>query len=67
MPIRSTRGRTPAIAAGPSEQGTESMAYSIAAYVIVIGSLVAYGVWVQSQRRQLMREAEVNARNDGDA
>ncbi len=39
------------------------MAYSIAAYAIVIGTLVTYGVWVQSQRRQLMREAQQDDRD----
>ena len=33
------------------------MAYMIAAYALVIGALVAYGWWVQGQRRQLMRQA----------
>ena len=31
------------------------MGYVIAAYVVVLGSLVAYGVSVQLQRRALMR------------
>jgi len=31
------------------------MGYVIAAYVVVLGSLVAYGVRVQLQRRALMR------------
>ena len=34
------------------------MAYVIAAYAIVIGSLVAYGLWVQAQRRALERDAD---------
>lgn len=45
------------------------MGYVIAAYVIVIGSLVAYGLWIQSQRRALMRgerERELASR-DADA
>jgi hypothetical protein len=29
--------------------------YAIAAYVLVIGSLVGYGLWIQAQRRALMR------------
>lgn len=31
------------------------MGYVIAAYLVVIGSLVVYGVWLQTQRRALMR------------
>jgi hypothetical protein len=31
--------------------------YMIAAYALVIGALVSYGWWVQSQRRQLARQA----------
>ncbi len=31
------------------------MGYVIAAYVVVLGSLLAYGVRVQFQRRALMR------------
>ena len=38
------------------------MAYLIAAYVVVIGSLVVYGLWLQSQRRAQMREARERAR-----
>jgi len=30
--------------------------YLIAAYVIVVGSLVAYGLWIQAQRRALRRD-----------
>jgi hypothetical protein len=29
--------------------------YLIAAYVLVVGSLVAYGLWVQRERRALIR------------
>jgi len=36
--------------------------YLIAAYGIVIGSLLAYGLWLQRQRRALRREAEAQAR-----
>jgi len=35
--------------------------YAIAAYALVIGSLVAYGLWVQGQRRALMREERERA------
>jgi hypothetical protein len=33
------------------------MGYAIAAYVIVVGALVAYGLRVHQQRRALMRRA----------
>jgi hypothetical protein len=29
--------------------------YAIAAYAVVVGSLVAYGLWIQAQRRALRR------------
>jgi hypothetical protein len=29
--------------------------YAIASYVLVIGALVGYGLWIQAQRRALMR------------
>lgn len=32
------------------------MGYAIAAYVLVIGSLLVYGLWIQAQRRALKRE-----------
>jgi hypothetical protein len=32
--------------------------YTIAAYVIVIGALVAYGLSVRAQRRKLMRQSD---------
>ena len=31
------------------------MGYLIAAYIVVVGSLVAYGLWIQAQRRALRR------------
>lgn len=41
----------------------ERMGYLIAAYVVVVGSLVAYGLWIQAQRRALERRAaELRAR-----
>jgi hypothetical protein len=40
------------------------LSYTIAAYLIVIGSLVVYGLSVHSQRRKLMRQSE---RNPGEA
>jgi hypothetical protein len=36
--------------------------YLIAAYGIVIGSLLAYGLWLQRQRRALGRELEALSR-----
>ena len=44
------------------------MSYVIAAYALVIGSLLAYGLWVQAQRRALerdAREADAPARDPG--
>jgi hypothetical protein len=32
--------------------------YLIAAYVVVVGSLIAYGLWIQAQRRALRRRDE---------
>jgi hypothetical protein len=32
--------------------------YLIAAYVVVVGTLVAYGLWIQAQRRTLRRRDE---------
>jgi len=31
------------------------LGYAIAAYAVVVGSLVAYGLWIQAQRRALRR------------
>jgi len=42
------------------------VAYSIAAYALVIGTLVSYGLWVQGRRRQLMREARPDDRDERD-
>ena len=39
---------------GPRE---DDLSYVIAAYAIVIGSLVGYGLWIQLQRRALIRES----------
>lgn len=38
-----------------SRVGASPVSYVIAAYAIVLGSLVLYGVWVARQRRALMR------------
>ena len=34
------------------------MGYLIAAYIVVVGSLLAYGLWIQAQRRALRRRDE---------
>ena len=41
------------------------MGYAVAAYAVVIGSLVIYGLWIQAQRRALRRRED--ARRDGSA
>jgi hypothetical protein len=51
----------------PGRRGRESVSYLIAAYAIVIGTLVSYGWWVRGQRRQLMRQAPPDARDEPDA
>jgi len=38
------------------------MAYVIAAYGLVLGTLVIYGCWVQGQRRQLERSVRARTR-----
>ena len=42
------------------------MSYLIAAYALVVGTLVSYGWWVQSQRRQLKRQAHPDDRDEPD-
>ncbi len=43
------------------------MGYVIAAYALVVGSLVAYALWVQRERRALIRrERERGAAGPGD-
>ena len=34
------------------------MAYLIAAYALVLGTLLVYGLWLQSRRRALMRRGK---------
>jgi hypothetical protein len=46
------------------KRGSE-LGYVIAAYGIVIGSLVAYGLWVQLQRRKLMTRGERDENDPG--
>jgi hypothetical protein len=36
--------------------------YLIAAYVVVVGSLLAYGLWIQAQRRALRRRDALRPR-----
>lgn len=40
------------------------MTYVVVAYAVVVGSLAAYGWWVQGQRRQLM-DRRGDAERDG--
>ncbi len=47
---------------GRSEEESRALAYAIAAYVIVLGSLLAYGLWIQAQRRALLRRARESHR-----
>jgi hypothetical protein len=35
--------------------------YLIAAYAVVVGSLLVYGLWIQAQRRALRRREESTA------
>ena len=46
--------------------GEVPLGYVIAAYALVLGSLLAYGLWVQSQRRALRGEGERRPREDRD-
>ncbi len=39
------------------------MGYLIAAYLLVIGTLVVYGIATQVQRRALIRDAEAQRQN----
>lgn len=43
------------------------MSYVIAAYAVVIGALVSYGLWVRGQRRQLMRQVPPDDPDEPDA
>ena len=36
------------------------MGYLIAAYALVLGTLLVYGLWLQSQRRALMARGEAD-------
>lgn len=57
-------------AAGCGQSGRTSrrgvaLGFVSAAYGIVIGSLLAYGIWVQRERRRLARELAELARPGG--
>ena len=41
------------------------MGYLIAAYALVLGTLLAYGLWLQSQRRALMARGEPDEQPEG--
>ncbi len=41
------------------------MGYVIAAYGIVIGSLVAYTIWIHNQRRKLRGQGEHDPNDSG--
>jgi CcmD family protein len=42
------------------------LSYALAAYVVVVGGVVAYGAWLARRRKQLERELAAAAeRNDG--
>ena len=42
------------------------MGYLIAAYALVLGTLLVYGLWLQSQRRALMARAEPDEQPEGE-
>jgi len=39
--------------------------YLIAAYALVLGTLLVYGLWLRGQRRALMAQGEVDAQPEG--
>lgn len=43
------------LAAGRAAPENGRVGYVVACYVLVIGALVGYGLWIQAQRRALMR------------
>lgn len=49
---------SPASADNRACSGGIELGYAIAAYAIVIGSLLGYGLWVQARRRELMRRMQ---------
>ncbi len=42
------------------------MGYLIAAYALVLGTLLVYGLWLQSQRRALMARSEPDEQPEGE-
>ena len=42
------------------------MGYLIAAYALVLGTLLVYGLWIQSQRRALMGRGEPDEEPEGE-
>ena len=53
---------------GSGQNGKEvGLSYVIAAYSLVFATILGYGLWTQSQRRALIREAEKRrAKSDAD-
>jgi hypothetical protein len=43
----------------------EVLGYLITAYVLVLGTLLVYGLWLQSQRRALMGRGQPDERPEG--
>jgi len=42
------------------------LGYLIAAYALVLGTLLVYGLWLQSQRRALMARGEPDEQPEGE-
>ena len=42
------------------------MGYLIAAYALVLGTLLVYGLWLQSQRRALMARGQPDEQPEGE-
>ncbi len=42
------------------------MGYVIAAYTVVLGTLVVYGLWIHAQRRNLMRQSQPKSEAEGE-
>ena len=45
--------------------GDEALGYRIAAYSLVLGTLLVYGSWLQSQRRALMAQEQADEQPEG--
>ena len=52
-------GKVPA-SRGSAPPEDEALGYLIAAYALVLGTLLGYGLWLQSQRRALMSRGEAD-------